>query len=110
MKLSTSNFFFCALICLIHISCCNSSKVTITTPSQDVEYCNNLLDSCSSLKELDNARSIINQYKAAYSKAMYEGNITAPQYNEFLLHCPNEAEIQNVAVYVAHFGKSIKAN
>lgn len=98
------------LFCFLMVSCVNNSKkVKLTTPYEDARICSELLNNCSSLKEIDEARGIINRYKSAYNSAVYNGDITAPQLEEFLLNCPNEIEIQNTAAFVAHTGKSINS-
>lgn len=98
------------VFCTLLISCGgNPKKITLTTPYEDARICSELLDNCSSLKEIDEVRTIISRYKSAYNSAVYNGKITAPQLEEFLLNCPNEIEIQNTAAFVAHTGRSINS-
>lgn len=85
----------------------NSKKVTLTTPYEDAQICCELLNNCSSLNEIKEARVIIGKYISEYHKAVNKGDMTAPELNEFLRNCPNEAQIKNTEAFVAHFGQSI---
>lgn len=98
------------LVCILISSCGgNSKKVTLTTPYEDAKICNELLDNCTSLNEINEARVTIGKYISEYHKAVNKGEMTAPELNEFLRNCPNEAEIQNTAAFVAHTGQSINS-
>ena len=98
-----------AILASLLIASCggDSKKVTLTTPYEDAKICCELLNNCSSLNEIKEARVIIGEYKSEYQKALNNGDITAPELQEFLRNCPNEAQIQNTEAFVAHFGKSI---
>ena len=87
----------------------NSKKVTLTTPYEDAQICCELLNKCSTLNEIKEARAIISKYISEYHKAISKGEMTAPELNEFLRNCPNEAQIKNTEAFVAHFGQSINS-
>lgn len=99
------------ILAYILISSCGSTskKVTITTPYDDAQICCELLNNCSSLNEIQEARVIIGEYISEYNKAVNKGEMTAPELNEFLRNCPNEAQIKNTQAFVAHFGQSINS-
>ena len=86
-----------------------SKKVTLTTPYEDAQICCELLNNCSTLNEIKEARAIISKYISEYHKAISKGEMTAPELNEFLRNCPNEAQIKNTEAFVAHFGQSINS-
>lgn len=80
------------------------SGYKITSPKEDAAYCMQLLDQCHSVADVKKAGEKINGIIMTYNNAFENGDITGPQYKEFLMNAPNQTEIENKLAYFQNFG------